>query len=142
MNEKGESIGRILMHLMQCEDLVIKITVYIEAPGKLKTEPAIHCRVLYLIHPPFLFLWVLASFSPIDHGLRGSTQILYGELLPLDLAKYKTVPRTQDKEPSLAETKFGAETEGMTIQGLPRLGIHPINNHQTQTLLWMPTRAC
>jgi hypothetical protein len=35
------------------------------------------------------------------------------------------------------------ETEGMTIQRLPHLGIHPINNHQTpQTLLWMPTRAC
>jgi hypothetical protein len=41
-----------------------------------------------------------------------------------------------------AETKCGAETEGMTIQRLPRLGIHPIYNHQTQTLLWMPTRAC
>jgi hypothetical protein len=26
------------------------------------------------------------------------------------------------------ETKFGAETEGMTIQKLPYLGIHPINN--------------
>jgi hypothetical protein len=32
------------------------------------------------------------------------------------------------------ETKFGAETEGMTIQRLPYLGIHPINNHQSQTL--------
>jgi hypothetical protein len=40
------------------------------------------------------------------------------------------------------ETKFGAETEGMTIQRLPYLGIHPIDNHQTQALLWMPTRAC
>jgi hypothetical protein len=28
------------------------------------------------------------------------------------------------------ETNFGAETEGMTIQRLPHLGIHPINNHQ------------
>jgi hypothetical protein len=37
------------------------------------------------------------------------------------------------------ETKFGAETEGRTIQKLPHLGIHPINNHQTQTLLQMPT---
>jgi hypothetical protein len=35
----------------------------------------------------------------------------------------------------VTETKFGAETEGMTIQRLPHLGIHPINNHQTQTLL-------
>ena len=40
------------------------------------------------------------------------------------------------------ETKFGAETEGMTIQRLPYLGIHPINNHQSQTLLQMPTRFC
>ena len=32
------------------------------------------------------------------------------------------------------ETKFRAETEGMTIQKLPHLGIHPIYNQQTQTL--------
>ena len=42
----------------------------------------------------------------------------------------------------VTETKFGAETEGRTIQGLPHLGIHPINNHQTQTLLHMPARFC
>jgi hypothetical protein len=40
------------------------------------------------------------------------------------------------------DTKCEAETEGMTIQRLTHLGIHPINNHQTQTLLQMPTRAC
>jgi hypothetical protein len=34
----------------------------------------------------------------------------------------------------VTETKFRAETEGRTIQRLPPLGIHPINNHQTQTL--------
>uniref|UniRef100_A0A0V1JN79 Uncharacterized protein n=1 Tax=Trichinella nativa TaxID=6335 RepID=A0A0V1JN79_9BILA len=28
----------------------------------------------------------------------------------------------------------------MTIQRLPHLGIHSINNHQTQTLLHMPAR--
>jgi hypothetical protein len=33
----------------------------------------------------------------------------------------------------VTETKFGAETESMIIQKLPHLGIHPINNHQTQT---------
>jgi hypothetical protein len=33
------------------------------------------------------------------------------------------------------ETKCGTETERMTIQRLPHLGIHPIYNHQTQTLL-------
>jgi hypothetical protein len=42
----------------------------------------------------------------------------------------------------ITETKCGAETEEMTIQRLTHLGIHPINNHQTQTLLWMPTSAC
>jgi hypothetical protein len=42
----------------------------------------------------------------------------------------------------VTETKCEAETERMTIQRLPHLGIHPINNHQTQTRLWMPTRAC
>ena len=42
----------------------------------------------------------------------------------------------------VTETKCGAETEGMTIQRLPHLGIHPINNYQYQILLWMPTRAC
>jgi hypothetical protein len=29
----------------------------------------------------------------------------------------------------ITETKFGAETEGTTIQKLPHLGIQPINNH-------------
>jgi hypothetical protein len=40
----------------------------------------------------------------------------------------------------VTETKFRAETEGITIRRLPHLGIHPMNNHQTQTLLQMPTR--
>jgi hypothetical protein len=39
-------------------------------------------------------------------------------------------------------TKCEAETEGMTTQRLSHLGIHSINNHKSQTLLWMPTRAC
>jgi hypothetical protein len=42
----------------------------------------------------------------------------------------------------VTETKFGAETEGKTIQRLPHLGIHPIYNHYTQTLLRMPARFC
>jgi hypothetical protein len=41
----------------------------------------------------------------------------------------------------VTEIKCGAETEGMTSQRLPHLGIHPIYNHQTQTLLWKPTSA-
>ena len=32
----------------------------------------------------------------------------------------------------VAEKKFRAEPEGMTIQRLPHLGIHPIYNHQTK----------
>jgi hypothetical protein len=42
----------------------------------------------------------------------------------------------------VTETKFRAETEGMSIQRLPHLGIHPINNHQAQILLQLPTRVC
>jgi hypothetical protein len=38
-------------------------------------------------------------------------------------------------------TKFGAENEEMTIQKPPILGTHLINNHHTQTLLYMITRA-
>jgi hypothetical protein len=34
----------------------------------------------------------------------------------------------------VTETKYRAETEGMTIQRLPYLGIYPINNHKNQTL--------
>jgi hypothetical protein len=42
----------------------------------------------------------------------------------------------------VTETKFRAETEGSTLLSLPHLGIHPMNNLQTQTPLKMPTRAC
>jgi hypothetical protein len=42
----------------------------------------------------------------------------------------------------VTETNFRAETEERTIQRLPHMGIRHINNHQNQTLLWMPTRAC
>jgi hypothetical protein len=42
----------------------------------------------------------------------------------------------------VTETKCGAETEGMIIHRLPHLEIHPRNNYQTQTLLWMATKAC
>jgi hypothetical protein len=52
--------------------------------------------------------------------------------------------RMENKIPmkGVIETKFGAQTEGRTIQRLLHLGIHPINNHQTQTLLHMPARFC
>jgi hypothetical protein len=42
----------------------------------------------------------------------------------------------------VTEKKFGAETEGRTIQTLPHMGIHPIYNDQTQTLLHMLVRVC
>jgi hypothetical protein len=42
----------------------------------------------------------------------------------------------------VTETKFGDEKEGRTIQRLPHPEIHPIYNHQTQTLLHMPARFC
>jgi hypothetical protein len=42
----------------------------------------------------------------------------------------------------VTEKKFGAETEGKTIHRLPHWEIHPIYNHQTQTLLHMPERFC
>ena len=52
--------------------------------------------------------------------------------------------RRRNKIPmeGVTETKCGTETEGMTIQRLSYLGIYLIYNHQTQTLLWMPKRAC
>jgi hypothetical protein len=55
-----------------------------------------------------------------------------------------TLPRRGNKIPmeGVTEPKCGAETEEMTIQRLPHLGIHPIYSHQTQTLLWMPKSAC
>jgi hypothetical protein len=40
----------------------------------------------------------------------------------------------------VTETKFRAETKGRTIQRLLHLGIHPINNHQTQTLLHISSK--
>jgi hypothetical protein len=51
--------------------------------------------------------------------------------------------RRENKIPmeGVTETKCGAETEGMTIQRLPHLGIYSIYSHQTQTLLQMRTRA-
>jgi hypothetical protein len=42
----------------------------------------------------------------------------------------------------VTESKFGAEMEGRTIQRLPHLGIHHIDSHQTQTLLYMPAKFC
>jgi hypothetical protein len=37
----------------------------------------------------------------------------------------------------VSETKCETETEERAMQRLPHLGIHPMNNHQNQTLLWI-----
>jgi hypothetical protein len=50
--------------------------------------------------------------------------------------------RMRNKIPMEGVTKFRAETEERTIQRLPHRGIHPIYNHQTQTLLHIPARFC
>jgi hypothetical protein len=52
--------------------------------------------------------------------------------------------RMRNKIPmeGVTETKFDAEIKGKTIQRLPHPGIHPIDNHQTQTLLHMPEIFC
>jgi hypothetical protein len=50
--------------------------------------------------------------------------------------------RMGNKIPMEGVTKFRIEMEGKTIQRLSHLGIHPIYNHQTQTLLHMPERFC
>jgi hypothetical protein len=55
-----------------------------------------------------------------------------------------TLLRRGDKIPmeGVTEKKCGAEIEGMTIQRLLYLAIHPIYSHQTQTLLQIPRSAC
>jgi hypothetical protein len=62
-----------------------------------------------------------------DQSVDTSILLRTGTKIPMEVVK---------------ETKFGAETKGMTVQELSHLGIHHISNHQTQTLLQMPTRAC
>jgi hypothetical protein len=48
--------------------------------------------------------------------------------------------RNKIRMEGVTETMFRAETEGRIIQRLPHLRIHPINNHQSQTLLHMTAR--
>jgi hypothetical protein len=50
--------------------------------------------------------------------------------------------RMRNKIPMEGVAKFGAETKGRTIQRLSHPGIHPLFNHQTQTVLHMPERFC
>jgi hypothetical protein len=62
-----------------------------------------------------------------DQSLHTSFLLKMGNKIPME---------------GVTETKLGAEHEGMTIQRLSHLGIYSINNHQTQTLGQLPTRAC
>ena len=43
---------------------------------------------------------------------------------------------------AIKETKFETETEEKATQRLPYLVIHPINSHQTRTLLRIARSAC
>jgi hypothetical protein len=78
-------------------------------------------------------------------------------ILKIQFAKHMTLKKKEDQSvdtwfllrmrnkipmEGITETKLRAEMEGRTIQRLPHLRIHPINNHQTQTLLHMPARFC
>jgi hypothetical protein len=62
-----------------------------------------------------------------DKSVDSSFLLRMGNKIPMD---------------GVTETKFGAEMEERTIKRLPHLGIHPIYNYQTQTLLHMPARFC
>ena len=56
-----------------------------------------------------------------------------------------TLPlRIWNKTPmeGVTETKFGAATQGWTIQRLPHPGIHPIISLQMLTPLHIPARFC
>ena len=52
--------------------------------------------------------------------------------------------RRRNKIPmeGVTETNCGAETEGMTIQRLPYLGIQPIYNHQNPDTIVDASKSC
>ena len=82
--------------------------------------------------------WVLSLVSPL--GTLCSVQWL-AESIHLCICQALAEPlRRQLYQAPVSKLLLAyaiwAETKGMTIQRLPHLGIHPINNHQTQTLLW------
>jgi hypothetical protein len=58
-----------------------------------------------------------------DQSVDTSLVLIMGNKIPME---------------GLTETKFGAEKKERTIQRLPHLVMHPIYNHQTQTILHMP----
>jgi hypothetical protein len=78
-----------------------------------------------------------------------ASQIQFSKHMKLKKKKDQSVDtsfllRMENKIPmeGVTETKCETETEGLTIQKLPHLVIHHLNNLQNQTLLWIPTRAC
>jgi hypothetical protein len=82
------------------------------------------------------------------HKLR-IPKIQFGKHMKLKMKEDRSIDtsflfRMGNKIPmeGVTETNFGAEMEGKTIQRLPHPGIHPIYNHQIQTLLHMPGRFC
>jgi Na+-translocating ferredoxin:NAD+ oxidoreductase RnfC subunit len=84
------------------------------------------------------------DISPEAQNTQGSLHKPHETQEGLPKCEYLILLRRGKKIPMerVTETKFRAETEEMIIQKLPHLGIHPTNNHQIQTLLQMPTRAC
>jgi hypothetical protein len=86
-------------------------------------------------------MWILAQKLRIPKIQFAKHMKLKKEGQSMDIAFLLTIGNKIPLE-GVTETKFEAEMEGRTIQRLPHLGIYPINNHQTQTLLYMPTRFC
>jgi hypothetical protein len=62
-----------------------------------------------------------------DQSVDTSTLLRMGNKIPME---------------GVTETKCGAKMEGMTIQRLPHLRIHPINYHKTRHYCGCPTKAC
>ena len=106
--------------------------------------------VLFRNFPPVsICLRVFPMFSSISFSVSG---FMWRSLIHLDLSFIQgnkngskevqsvdtlILPRRWYKIPmeGVTQTKCEAETEGMTIQRRTQLSIHPIYNHQAQTLL-------
>jgi hypothetical protein len=77
--------------------------------------------------PKIQFAKHMKSKNNEDQSMDTSLLLRMGNKIPME---------------GVTEKNFGAEMKGKTIQRLPHLGIHPIYNHQTQTLLHKPARFC
>ena len=85
--------------------------------------------------------WILAQKLRIPKIQFAKHMKLKKEDQSVDISFLLIIGNKKSME-GVTETKFRAETEGMTIHKLPHLGIQPINNHQTQIPWQMRTRAC